>query len=1047
MKTRIVSLAVLMSFCVCVAETIPQNLTWKLCKYASLSGSILTVEVPRSATNGSWFAQATVDLAPFEGRELRVAALVSGVDVSNATDVAYLGSKFMLTYKKAADGTTVYAEGEHPIGTFADHPHSIVDFGASFGRRSPTGTLNFGFQNGWGRYSIDLSTLKFSAEMPPYPITNQEYVVSYPPHVRVGEPMHGVMSPSRDMTEDDFMTLREWGANLLRYQMNGARAFSSETETHEEYLEYYGTWLKHELDHLDETVLPLAEKYGVKVVIDLHTPPGAGGSSGNNVNAQMFNDDVFKEYFVELWRGIATRFRGRRSVYGYDLINEPSHSGHVKWDYWTIQMLAAEAVRAIDPDTTIIMESNGCDSHDTYNYLSPLAMDNVIYQVHMYSPGTFTHQGVNTNPVGYTYPDEARGWNREYMENCFRYVKQFELKHRAKIYIGEFSAIAWGDGSERWLSDWISIMNSNRWDWTYHAFREWNGWSVEHTASKVNVYQPSDDNPRKRALLAGITNALPVYSAVWTGNGAVDNAANWQGGELPDIDRATTVARFAAATGASATLNRPIALHGMTLDHGFTFAPGNERIDIGKSGLRALDDTSSRSYSIGVPVAAGVAQEWYFGTNTVTDFLRPLWLDEGASLVVSGRGRVNLHAAGLGTNDVTIVGCVDQAERQDGRILAIYCRTNAVFGNGKLDVDTRRAQLRFQGDFDWSVPVVTHSDPNDWDHAVVFDGNITIDAEWSNTNKNTRFTIPRGRKVVFNRKLKTVSALYVSTSGSSGVAELVFNAKLDVGDRFTLANNMLCTLNVATNRLNGNSGGIDGILRCGVPYAIAEKNGAGNRTELFVNPTGIIDLNGFDQATGVLCAKDNPNGGTVTSPTPATMHLVDSYTVNDFDSWVKNASGTKIAFPGYTNTLVYAGAVTLSKEGFYTNRLTRVSTTTGALVVSRGRMEIASSASWANASGVEVTGRGELVLDARTDAAFSREVALKLDSTAILELASPQEVGAFILDGAEVNDVYLGSAESAAAHPGLRIRVLPCLRGRGYLRVLCAGTRCAIILR
>ena len=1037
MKTGVLFLLVSFAALAGIAGSVEQQLTWNLCKYATREGDLLTVDVPIDATNSTYTCKATVDLTPFEGRQITISAHVSGSNVSNATDLSYLGPKFMLSYKRADDGTMVYPEAPHRYGTFGETEIKITDFVDSYGRRAATGTLSFGFQQGWGRYSIDLSSIRLSADDPPFPITNQTYVVSYPPRLRVAEPLHGVMSPSRAMTEDDFKTLQSWGANLLRYQMNGVRAYARDEETHEAYLsEVYGPWLKGKLDHLDEVVLPMAEKYGLQVVVDLHTPPGAGGTSGNNNNAQMLNDDVFKDYFIELWRGIAMRFKGRRNVYGYDLINELNHTGPVKWNYWTIQSLAAEAVREIDPDVTIIIESNGCDSHDAYAYLSPLAMDNVIYEVHMYSPGTFTHQGVNSNPVGYVYPDESRGWNKAYLENCFRYVTAFERKHRAKIYIGEFSAIAWGEGAENWLSDWIDIMTANRWDWSYHAFREWQGWSVEHTASAVGVYQPSNDNPRKRVLLAGIAAPPPVYPAAWVGNGDVSVAANWEGGVLPDLDRASTLARF-AASGTSATVDRPIALQGLVLDNGFAFAPGTNRIDLGAGGIRAADAMSATAYSVGVPVAAGVPQEWTFGTNTVTDFRAPIWLDLGASLVVSGRGRVNLAALGRGTERVVLAGCADQATKQDGKVLSVCCRTNAVFGTGTLDVDTRRTQLLFEGDFSWSVPVVTHSDPNDWDHAVVFDGNLTIDAAWSNTNKNTRFTVPRGRRVVFNRPLKTVSSLYVSTSGSSGVAELVFNAKLDVGDRFTLANNMICTLNAPTNRLNGNSGSVNGTIRCGVPYAIAEKNGAGNRTELFVYSTGVLDLGGHDQAAGILCAMGNATGGTVTSESPATLHLVDSYTVNDFDSWVMNAAGQKVAVPGYTNTLVYAGAVTLSKEGFYTNRLTRTSPTTGALVVRRGKMEFSSSAAWPNASALEVRGTGVFALESRTPEADSTfaNADLKLESTARLELGSSLAVQSFELDGERQRGGLWGSAEAAAAHPGLNVNVLPSLVGPGVLQV------------
>ena len=52
----------------------------------------------------------------------------------------------------------------------------------------------------------------------------------------------------------------------------------------------------------------------------------------------------------------------------------------------------------------------------------------------------------------------------------------------------------------RYLKDLISIFEAHGWDWSYHAFREWNGWSVEHGPDRNNsapVAQPTD---RERLL-------------------------------------------------------------------------------------------------------------------------------------------------------------------------------------------------------------------------------------------------------------------------------------------------------------------------------------------------------------------------------------------------------------------------------------------------------------------------------------------------------------------------------------------------------------------
>ena len=69
---------------------------------------------------------------------------------------------------------------------------------------------------------------------------------------------------------------------------------------------------------------------------------------------------------------------------------------------------------------------------------------------------------------------------------------------------GRVSAIAWAPGADQYLRDCIGIFRDYGWDWTYHAFREWAGWSVEHEGEDDASLRPSADNPRKQALLEGM---------------------------------------------------------------------------------------------------------------------------------------------------------------------------------------------------------------------------------------------------------------------------------------------------------------------------------------------------------------------------------------------------------------------------------------------------------------------------------------------------------------------------------------------------------------
>ena len=138
-----------------------------------------------------------------------------------------------------------------------------------------------------------------------------------------------------------------------------------------------------------------------------------------------------------------------------------------------------------------------------YSYLPAVDIKDVIYQVHMYVPTEFTHQGVyGGKPIA--YPNADRGWNRETLKTILAPVRDFQRRHDARIYVGEFSAICWAQGADRYIADCISLFEDYGWDWTYHAFREWEGWSVEHEGTCHADLHPSADNPRKRALLEGL---------------------------------------------------------------------------------------------------------------------------------------------------------------------------------------------------------------------------------------------------------------------------------------------------------------------------------------------------------------------------------------------------------------------------------------------------------------------------------------------------------------------------------------------------------------
>lgn len=494
--TRIcMTLLLTAAFAAGAAET--PELKWNPGPYGTLKDNILRVTVPAGPAQANMnCAEAKIDLIPFRDKGLFTFSIRLRADGVSKPRQKWNGVKFMLHFKDES-GKNYFYNVTGLEGTF---DWREVHFSASVPSTAVSGALKLGLQDSSGSAEFALNSLKIT---PLFPKTESSYRIRYPGRIAQTPPLRGVMSPTRPLTEDDLATLHKWGANLVRFQI--CRNWGKSNSDRD--LAEYDQWLNGKLDHLEQ-LLALAPKYGLRFVVDLHSPPG-GRDESRDMN--MFFDRKYADHFVKVWQRIAERFRGNPSVWAYDLVNEPVQSRPALYDYRELQRIAAEEVRKIDPDTPVMIESNQWDSPDAFRYLSPLEMDNVIYQVHMYAPGTYTHQFVG-NTFGeqggrdfIRYPGMIGGemWNKAMLKKSLQPVRDFQLRHNARIYVGEFSAIAWAPGAADYIRDCIEVFEEYGWDWSYHAFREWNGWSVEHEGTP-GKFVPSPQNARKDALLDGL---------------------------------------------------------------------------------------------------------------------------------------------------------------------------------------------------------------------------------------------------------------------------------------------------------------------------------------------------------------------------------------------------------------------------------------------------------------------------------------------------------------------------------------------------------------
>lgn len=465
------------------------------------------------ATTPSLMLRVPLAIEKLRGARLNCAAVIKAEGVS-APPKPWNGIKFMLHF--------VTPQGEQwPQWLNAQSPNAPGVFPLSFDWRAArfqtvvplnatAAYLVLGLEEVTGRAGFD--NVRISVATPPRPPA---------PRPPVGPVYKGHSLPrlrgamTGQVSADDLRLLgKTWGANHVRWQLTWGGFPASPADSASP--EAYDAWLEGQLKRLD-ALLPVCAEAGLLVLIDLHTPPGGRDAAHD---CRLFQEQRWQQQFVAVWQKIARRYKGNRAVWGYDLVNEPVEGtlGDTARDWYELATLTAQKVRAIDAAHAIIIEAAPWGGPGALANFQPLPLSRIVYSFHMYEPHQFTHQGVYDKSPGISYPGTLNGkrWDKAALRAVMQPVAQWARRHNAHIYVGEFSAIRWapGDSAFNYLRDCIEIFEENNWDWAYHAFREWDGWSLEHGPDQNDHARAAAPTAREQLFRAWFAkNRKPVPQA------------------------------------------------------------------------------------------------------------------------------------------------------------------------------------------------------------------------------------------------------------------------------------------------------------------------------------------------------------------------------------------------------------------------------------------------------------------------------------------------------------------------------------------------------
>lgn len=248
-----------------------------------------------------------------------------------------------------------------------------------------------------------------------------------------------------------------------------------------------------------DIMLLACKRLGIAAVIEVNHFPLDSGNQYKMSEARFWNDKNSLDEVVAVAETFATKFHDRQDeLVAYQFVSEPlviSHEGRpsspVQWPQLLNRILTT--VRDIDTQHWIIVNPGpGGEAQGYADFTPPLSFPRLVFCAHVYVPYLFTLQGTRNFPVGGSYPGMfgLKYWNKNSLRGALKPLRIFQNKYHVPVYIGEFSAVRWAEGGERYIIDLASLYNEYGWGWSYFSATGWHGFNPDYNKKF------SDDNPK-----------------------------------------------------------------------------------------------------------------------------------------------------------------------------------------------------------------------------------------------------------------------------------------------------------------------------------------------------------------------------------------------------------------------------------------------------------------------------------------------------------------------------------------------------------------------